>query len=99
MPGSLTTPDRPSAREIALVRFAFRSNNSVGIRSRTLSWLDGWPMRSPTERFADILAGACARLGADAGRYSFIAVDSHHLLLAGLPAHYLQSQTVWPPRL
>jgi len=28
-----------------------------------------------------------ARLGADVVRYSFIAVDSHHLLLAGLPAH------------
>jgi hypothetical protein len=28
-----------------------------------------------------------ARLGADVDRYSFIAVDFHHLLLAGLPAH------------
>jgi hypothetical protein len=28
-----------------------------------------------------------ARLGADVVRYSFIAVDFHHLLLAGLPAH------------
>jgi hypothetical protein len=32
--------------------------------------------------------GACARLGVDAVRYSFIAVDLHHLLLAGLPAHH-----------
>jgi len=31
----------------------------------------------------------CARLGADVGRYSFIVVDLHHLLLAGLPAHGL----------
>jgi hypothetical protein len=38
-------------------------------------------------RFADTLAGACARLGVDMARYTFIAVDSHHLLLAGLPAH------------
>ena len=37
--------------------------------------------------FADTLTGACARLGADVGRYSFIVADSHHLLLAGLPAH------------
>jgi|SRR6516165_53855 len=41
----------------------------------------------PCRRFADILADACARLGAYVGRYSFIAVDLHHLLLAGLPAH------------
>ena len=43
----------------------------------------------PCRRFADILAEARARLGADVGRYSFIAVDFHHLLLAGLPAHLL----------
>src|SRR5271154_1494639 len=43
----------------------------------------------PCRRFADVLADACARLGVDVGRYSFIAVDFHHLLLAGLPAHSL----------
>ena len=43
----------------------------------------------PCRRFAGILADANARLGADADRYSFIAVDLHHLLLAGLPAHLL----------
>jgi hypothetical protein len=31
----------------------------------------------PCRRFADVLADACARLGADVDRYSFIAVDSH----------------------
>lgn len=41
----------------------------------------------PYRRFADILADACARLGADVVRYSFIVVDLHHLLFAGLPAH------------
>src|SRR5271155_984502 len=41
----------------------------------------------PCRRFADVLADACARLGADVDRYSFIAVDLHHKLLAGLPAH------------
>ena len=41
----------------------------------------------PCRRFADTLAGAAARLGADVDRYSFIVVDSHHLLLASLPAH------------
>src|SRR5271170_4628796 len=44
----------------------------------------------PCRRFADVLADARARLGADVGRYSFIAVDFHHLLLAGLPAHSLE---------
>ena len=29
-----------------------------------------------------------ARLGADAGRYSFIVSYFHRLLLAGLPAHF-----------
>jgi len=41
----------------------------------------------PCRRFAPGLAADNARLGADVGRYSFIAVDFHHLLLAGLPAH------------
>jgi hypothetical protein len=38
-------------------------------------------------RFAETLAGICARLEADVIRYIFIAADFHHLLLAGLPAH------------
>ena len=37
----------------------------------------------PCRRFADTLAEADARLGADVDRYSFIAVDLHHLLFAG----------------
>jgi hypothetical protein len=41
----------------------------------------------PYRRFADILTDACARLGADVVRDSFIVVDLRHLLLAGLPAH------------
>src|ERR1700756_4014553 len=43
----------------------------------------------PYRRFAVILAEDCARIGGDVGCYSFIAVDSHHILLAGLPAHSL----------
>ncbi len=41
----------------------------------------------PCRRFDLTLADNAARLGADVDRYSFIAVDLHHLLLAGLPAH------------
>jgi hypothetical protein len=82
MPGSPTTPGRRGARVDAPVRIAFRQENDVGARERTFAvqWL---AYALPYRRFARTLAGACARLGADAVRYSFIAVDSHHLLLAG----------------
>ena len=87
MPGSPTTPDRMNTRTIASIRFAFRHWNSVGIRGY-LSFAAQWlACTLPYRRFADPLAEACARLGADVGCYSFIAVDLHHLLLAGLPAH------------
>ena len=45
--------------------------------------LNGWPMPLPCRRFAVTLAGANARLGADADRYSFTVVDLHHQLFAG----------------
>lgn len=87
MPDSTTTPGHPSARDCALRRVAFRYTDSVGTRDQfsiVAQWL---ACTYPCRRFADILAGACARLGADVVRYSFIVVDLHHLLLAGLPAH------------
>src|SRR5213595_598418 len=65
-----------------------------------LSRLNGWPMPSPYRRFVAVLSDANARLGADVDRYSFIVVDLHHLLLAGLPAHfesYVPSQAVRCP--
>jgi len=49
MPGSTTTPRRLGARDIAPLRIAFRSVDSVGSRESTLSRLDGWPMRSPAD--------------------------------------------------
>jgi hypothetical protein len=87
MPGSPTTPGWPSARIGALGHIAFHYTDSVGTRNQfsiAAQWL---ACTFPCRRFADTLADACARLGADVGRYSFIAVDLHHLLLAGLPAH------------
>src|SRR2546423_2746128 len=42
----------------------------------------------PYRRFVAVLANANARLGVDVDRYTFIVVDLHHLLLAGLPAHF-----------
>ena len=41
----------------------------------------------PLPALAGALADTRAPLGADAVRHAFIAVDFHHLLLAGLPAH------------
>ncbi len=87
MPGSTTTPGRLSTRVNALRRIAFRYTHSVGtwdIFSIAAQWL---ACTYPYRRFADTLASDCARLGADAVRYTFIAVDLHHLFLAGLPAH------------
>ena len=86
MPGSSTTQDRICARVDAHARFAFRCDNGVGvpIDSFAAQWL---AYAHPCRRFAAGLATDDARLGADAVRYSFIVVDLHHLLLAGLPAH------------
>ena len=77
MPGSPTTPGWPSARIGALGHIAFHYTDSVGTRNQfsiAAQWL---ACTFPCRRFADILADACARLGADVGRYSFIAVDLH----------------------
>ena len=87
MPGSQTTPGWAGARDSAPVHFAFRGVNGVGTRDHNdfaAQWL---AYMLPYRRFADVLADACARLGADVDRYSFIVVDFHHILLAGLPAH------------
>jgi hypothetical protein len=84
------------ARDYAPVHFAFRHVNGVGTRDQTgfaAQWL---AYMLPCRRFADVLADARARLGADVGRYSFIAVDFHHILLAGLPAHFAVGTRVAP---
>ncbi len=89
MPGSLTTPGRTGARADAPVHVAFRSGYGVGARNYfpfAAQWL---ACAIPCRRFAAGLAADHARLGADVVRYSFIASDSHRLLLAGLPAHSL----------
>ena len=87
MPGSPTTPGRPGARAGAPVRVAFRIRNSVGARDFCTFAAQWLACALPCRRFAGALTGDDARLGADVDRYSFIVVDLHHLLLAGLPAH------------
>jgi hypothetical protein len=88
MPGSTTTPDPQSACDDALRCFAFRHHKDVGIRHHGLFVAQLLAYTLPYRRFACSLTDADARLGADVGRYSFIASDLHRLLLAGLPAHY-----------
>jgi hypothetical protein len=87
MPGSKTTPGRPGARAFprpSVLPSALTTASAPGFAAFAAQWL---AYALPYRRFACTLAGACARLGADAVRYSFIVVDSHHLLLAGFPAH------------
>ena len=65
MPGSPTAPGRAGARNSAPVRVAFRLQNSVGAQDDVdfaAQWL---AYAIPCRRFADVLADACARLGAD----------------------------------
>ena len=65
MPGSSTTPGYPSACDDALGHVAFRYTDSVGTWNQfsiAARWL---ACTFPCRRFADILADACARLGAD----------------------------------
>ncbi len=91
MPGSTTTPGRPSACDGALERLAFRYTDSVGAQKQ-FSFAAQWlACTYPYRRFADILTDAGARLRADVVRYTFIVVDLHHLLLAGLPAHLCEN--------
>ena len=83
MPGSPTTPGWASARDDAPVHFAFRDSEHVGTRDY-LAFAAPWLAYAlPYRRFADTLAGASARLGAGAGRYSFTVGDFHLLLFAG----------------
>ena len=83
MPGSPTTPGPPDARAVAPVGIAFHTHNSVSTRDIKPFSAHGLAYALPYRRFARTLAGAGARLGADAVRYSFIVADFHRLLLAG----------------
>jgi hypothetical protein len=47
MPGSSTTQDLSGTRVVAPVRSAFRRCNTSASWMRNISWLNGWPARSP----------------------------------------------------
>jgi hypothetical protein len=83
MPGSATTPGWAGTRAGAPVHFAFRDYEHVGTRDFQAFAAQWLAYVFPYRCFADILAGANARLGADADRYSFTVVDLHLLLFAG----------------
>ena len=89
MPGSKTTPGLAGARNDAPASVAFRGVNNVGTRVYNAFAAQWLAYTLPYRRFAVILAEDGARIGGDVGCFSFIAVDSHHILLAGLPAHSL----------
>jgi hypothetical protein len=84
MPGSLTTPGRTDARTNASVHVVFRKTEHVDTRDFQAFAAQWLAYVLPYRRFAVILADANARLGANADCSSFIAVDFHHLLFAGL---------------
>ena len=80
MPGSLTTPGRPGARAYTrptVLPSAVHTASAPGFAAFAAQWL---AYALPYRRFADAhvdtltdtLVDACARLGADAVRYSFI---------------------------
>ena len=87
MPGSDDDAEPPGTRVPAPGRVAFRLANGVGARNYRAFAAQWLACVLPCRRFAAALTGDAARLGADVDRYSFIVVDLHHLLLAGLPAH------------
>ena len=65
MPGSSTAPGRADTRNNVPVHIAFRQQNGVGTQKKAdfaAQWL---AYAIPCRRFAETLAGNCARLGAD----------------------------------
>ena len=95
MPGSLTTPGRPGARDDAPGCVAFRYLHGVGTRNRTLSRLNGWPMRPPVNASPKPSRATAHDSGPMWIANSFIVRDLHSLLLAGLPA-LRKSSLQWP---
>src|SRR5215208_2065489 len=68
MPGSLTTPARPGARDNAPVRVAFHDGYRVGVPGIVVFGAQYLACTFPCRRFAIALAGNHARLGADVDR-------------------------------
>jgi hypothetical protein len=98
VPGSSTTPGRPSACVGALGHIAFRYTDSVGTRNQfsiAAQWL---ACTFPCRRFADILADACARLGADVVRSGRIEARTGLRMMPTFPRSPLSFRTAGFPR-
>ena len=96
MPGSPTTPGWAGTRDDAPVHVAFRASDHVCTRD-FLAFAAQWLAYAlPYRRFADTLANANARLGADADRYSFTVVDFHLLLFAGFDRRTIRTRLPGP---
>jgi hypothetical protein len=87
MPGSLTTRSRTASRDGETACVAFGVRHTLGAPDGITIAAQWLAYAHPYRRFASVLADRRARLGADVGRYSFIAEDLHLLSPAGLPAH------------
>ena len=86
MPGSPTTPGRPSTRiTCSFVLPSGASTPSAPEISDFRGSMAGLHAPLPTLRRHP--RGYLRTARADVVRYSFIVTDFHHLLLAGLPAH------------
>jgi hypothetical protein len=87
MPGSLTTLGRPGARDCAPDVLPSAADNASASQRYVVFEAQWLAYALPYRRFTSAFADDGARLGADVVRYSFIVMDFHPLLLAGLPAH------------
>ena len=87
MPGSLTTRSRAASRDDEAARVAFGIRHALGAPDGVCSRRSMAGLRTPLPTLRPGPRGPrrTAR-GAGAGRYSFIAEDSHLLPPAGLPA-------------
>lgn len=76
---------------LSMLPSTFGTVSASGMKAFAVQWL---ACALPCRRFAGALADICARLGADADRYSFTVRDLHPLLLAGFagalrnPSHF-----------
>jgi hypothetical protein len=87
MPGSLTTRSQTASRDGETACVAFGVRHTLGAPDGITIAAQWLAYAHPYRRFASVLADQRARLGADVGRYSFIAEDLHLLSPTGLPAH------------
>lgn len=98
MPGSQTTPGPTGARNNAPADFAFRQVNNVGTRvdnGFAAQWL---AYTLPYRRFADALADACARIGADVDWSGRIEARTGLRMMPTFPRSPLSFRTAGFPR-